>query len=35
MEKELTEHFLEEKKAAIKSSSMVDWKKPLLGSNPM
>lgn len=34
-EKELTEHFLEEKKAAIKSSSMVDWKKPLLGSNPM
>ncbi len=34
-ENDLTEHFLEEKKAAIKSSSMVDWKKPLLGSNPM
>lgn len=34
-ENELTEHFLEEKKAAIRSSSIVDWKKPLLGSNPM
>ncbi|MDX1942269.1 MAG: DUF4407 domain-containing protein [Saprospiraceae bacterium] len=34
-ENDLTEHFLEEKKAAIKSSSIVDWKKPLLGSNPM